>query len=638
MNSTAKDYFELGKKKYFRYDRKGAEESFREALSSEPNDPTALGWLAITLAHLKKYDDAIEVINQLDDRETAEVCIARGIISKHRDGDNQGAIDQYSKAIALDQNNELSFALRGLAYSDVKKETEAFSDIESASKVNPSAYVYIIWGQIKYEIGDKKGSISLAQKAAEIDPMNSRAWAWMALIKAKIENYEQALNDYNKAIELDPEFQWAWANRGSLHTDLGNYQDALNDYNRAIELDQSDVWAIYHRGLLKQTSLNDKQGALADYSKTIKLDASYKWALANRANVRIDLDDIKGALADFDKAIEIDPSYVFAINCRGNLKYRFLNDRQGALIDFNDAIELDPSYKWAWANRGSVKADLGDNQEALNDLNKALEIDKNYFWVLKLRAKVYESLGQYELCLADRSRYYEMEEIPKHKFKDPEKQDIFDSVYAHFHESIRPELLGNGEKFVEYWECFLYWGAEELQSLHRGRTKYTYTGNYGMGYLCLTDRFLRIVSIGSLSKKYGNKLGVGLGKKILAAFLNNFDFRSIEKEDRIWAIPFKDIQGIYQEDGAFQIVTPKEGWEVFPYWSENEYIHFALELARSGNLRKLINVDNLSITPMQSNADDKIFEKIERLASLREKGIITSEEFEQKKKELLARI
>ena len=73
-------------------------------------------------------------------------------------------------------------------------------------------------------------------------------------------------------------------------------------------------------------------------------------------------------------------------------------------------------------------------------------------------------------------------------------------------------------------------------------------------------------------------------------------------------------------------------------WTDDKYFNSALELARTGNLKKLIDVEKLRLKHKRSSSEDDIFEKIGRLASLREKGIITPEECEQKKKELLARI
>jgi tetratricopeptide (TPR) repeat protein len=604
MNSVATEYFELGKKKFFRFDREEAREDFRKALSIEPDNPKILGWLTISLVLLGEYDEAMKLLEKVKGSDTAEVYIARGTIYDSRDGNKKDAIDQYSKAIYIDQNNDFGFAMRGLTYSQIKKESEALSDMKNALRVNPSAYNYLILGHVKEEFEDFQGALSSFKKAAEIDPMNSRAWAYMASIKAKIENYDQALSDFNRAIELDP-----------------NY-----------------VWALNNRGNLKLDNLNDKQGALADFTKVIELDPEYKWAWVNRARGQESLGNFSDALADYNKAIELDPSYVWAIYKRGELKFIYLDDNQGALVDYSKAIEVDPDYKFAWANRGALKEEMGDIQGALDDINRAIAIDENYSWAVNRRSFLYKSLGNYELCLADRRKYYEVNGIPKFNFEDPEVQNVTDSVFTHLSEITLPQLKDGGECLIEYFECILYWGEERIQSLNQGKQTFTHTGKYGFGYIVLSDKYLRIISLGNLSKKYGKQLGHGLGKRLIFALLSNFDVRSVEKSDKLWTVPFKDINNVSKDDELINLVTTSETWQISSYFLDNEYMQAALELARMGNLRKLVDIEKLRIKNTHSSSDDEIFEKIERLASLREKGIITSEEFEKKKKELLARI
>jgi hypothetical protein len=120
--------------------------------------------------------------------------------------------------------------------------------------------------------------------------------------------------------------------------------------------------------------------------------------------------------------------------------------------------------------------------------------------------------------------------------------------------------------------------------------------------------------------------------------LNNYDVRSVEKSDKLWTIPFRDIRSVSKDNELFRVVAPSETWEIGSYFADEEYLHAALEFARTGHLRNVIDVGKLRVKPKRSGSEDEIFAKIERLASFLEKGIITQEEFDQKKKELLARL
>ena len=99
--------------------------------------------------------------------------------------------------------------------------------------------------------------------------------------------------------------------------------------------------------------------------------------------------------------------------------------------------------------------------------------------------------------------------------------------------------------------------------------------------------------------------------------------RRTEDEDRSWTIPFKDIQSVHREERSIVLSTHPESWGFLVLRGGIEYLVASLELARSGNLKKVINMGNIAGSPSAANSEDEIFEKIEKLGSLKEKGIIT---------------
>jgi len=47
--------------------------------------------------------------------------------------------------------------------------------------------------------------------------------------------YRDAIKDYNKAIELDPKYAEAYYNRGVVKAKLRDRWEAIQDYNKAID-------------------------------------------------------------------------------------------------------------------------------------------------------------------------------------------------------------------------------------------------------------------------------------------------------------------------------------------------------------------------------------------------------------------
>jgi tetratricopeptide (TPR) repeat protein len=187
MNSMAQKHFEIGKIKYFRFDREGAVVEFRESQKIEPNNPDVNGWLAITLAKLGEYDEATLILAEIEEG-TSEYHIAKGIIHRDRDKEVSIAIDDFSKAIELNSNNEYANILRALCYSNIDKKQEALNDIDEAKSINPNAFVFMISSTIKSKFGDRDGALFDLNKAIELDPNNHQCWFFRANERKKLES------------------------------------------------------------------------------------------------------------------------------------------------------------------------------------------------------------------------------------------------------------------------------------------------------------------------------------------------------------------------------------------------------------------------------------------------------------------
>jgi len=341
-----------------------------------------------------------------------------------------------------------------------------------------------------------------------------------------------------------------------------------------------------------------------------------------------------------NRALELNPNDKQSLFNRGLVRQK-LNNFRGALSDYNKAIEINPNNAVYWAQRSVVKELLEDDLGALEDLDKALDLSKNYVWALRRRANVLSRNGQHELSIIDRIRYYENELVPKVEDDDPEFKEIYSEIHDHFHRVIKRKIENSSEKLIEYWPCFMYWGLEIGSTVSQGRSGFVHRGKYGMGYLCLSTKTLRIISIGTLSRKYARGLGMGPVRRFLLVLTNNFDMSSVERNDVVWEVPFSSIQGIALHDETLSVNTSVENWRVSASLPEHDQAIFAfLNLARSGGLNNVIDPRRLRLSQQKGTAtsSDEIFKNIERLASLLNSGAITQEDFDQKKKELLARL
>jgi tetratricopeptide (TPR) repeat protein len=224
---------------------------------------------------------------------------------KFGQGDNKGAIEDYTKAIESDPKYAEAYCNRGAA---------------------------------KYKLGDYKGAVEDCNKAIEFNQKFAIAYYNRGSAEDGLGDYKGSIKDYNKAIELNPKYTEAYSNRGFAKLGSGDNAGAIEDYNKVLELDPKYEKAYYNRGIARIKS-GDYKGAIEDYNKAIELNPRYAEAYSNRGNARTKSGDYKGAIEDYNKALEINPKQANAYYNRGAVKY-FTGDKQGALDDLNNAGKL----------------------------------------------------------------------------------------------------------------------------------------------------------------------------------------------------------------------------------------------------------------------------------------------------------
>ena len=184
---------------------------------------------------------------------SAEDYVREGI-KKRKSGDFQEAIDDFNKALVIDQQNARAYFERGFT---------------------------------KRWMGDYKSAIDDYNNAIDIDPanevfFNNRGFAKQLLFSEKGADLylltQEAIADYTVAISLDPQFALAYTNRGMAKASLNDYQGAIVDFSKVVAINPRDPVAFSNRGLAKGRS-GDDEGACEDFMRAIDLGDTYALAL-----------------------------------------------------------------------------------------------------------------------------------------------------------------------------------------------------------------------------------------------------------------------------------------------------------------------------------------------------------------------
>lgn len=147
------------------------------------------------------------------------------------------AIDEYSKAIAVDSSLTFAFLNRGKLHSQVGSFDLAIKDLDEAVRLNPESALLLTARGTAYAVqGRFDQALADLNKALGFDPLHVDAYINRGTAYAVMGNYELALADLKEAIRLEPADAQTHAGRAVVHTALGDDEAAQQDFQQAVEL------------------------------------------------------------------------------------------------------------------------------------------------------------------------------------------------------------------------------------------------------------------------------------------------------------------------------------------------------------------------------------------------------------------
>ena len=145
--------------------------------------------------------------------QSAQVFANRGY-AKFQNGDYQGALADFNKAIEINPQDAFAYNNRGIAKKEAGDFQGAIADFNKALAINPQdAYIYFDnRAGAKIELGDYQGAISDTSKTIEIDPKYKNAYERRGIAKQSLGDDRGACADYKKAVSLGDQSTAQWLN------------------------------------------------------------------------------------------------------------------------------------------------------------------------------------------------------------------------------------------------------------------------------------------------------------------------------------------------------------------------------------------------------------------------------------------
>ena len=314
-------------------------------------------------------------INENPSTTSAGSYFERGFMN-YKEGNNEGAIRNYRKAVELKKEYSVAHFNLGLIHYAQKNYQEAIEEFTEAISQNSEwgtvniAEAYLQRGLAYYDSGIFDAAILNYTKSLQERPTSSLTYYERGLAHYNLQNYQAAVDDYTEAIEINGESYELddvkiYFQRGLAYYALDNKQASLEDWSKVITLKPNYSVAFYNIGLIYDYK-NQHQEALDNYTQAIKYDCDWgelkiSQAYYRRATDQYKLGRLEAAVDDYTKAIEIEPELADAYEGRGDA-YRGLSKRDAAIEDYQTSKML---YQGSFRNSECSRV-----QTKIRDLNQ----------------------------------------------------------------------------------------------------------------------------------------------------------------------------------------------------------------------------------------------------------------------------
>ena len=226
------------------------------------------------------------------------IHMMRGHLAEEED-DVARAIEEYTRAIELDAENDEAYGFRGQARYFAGRTEEALEDLERALAIDPGDQADLFNRALCHaELGNSAAAIADYTAVLDHDPENDHALYNRGLLRAGEGDHEGAVQDFSSSLELAPEDPQSLGQRAISLVALERWDEARPDLERVIALeDGASPYLRYHAYLLVRTGEYAESRRVWD--RVIAHEPDDGYARYHRAHLNYALGDTAASLDDF---------------------------------------------------------------------------------------------------------------------------------------------------------------------------------------------------------------------------------------------------------------------------------------------------------------------------------------------------
>ena len=191
-------------------------------------------------AHLKqkKYDEAIQDFNKALELIKVDCAVAynnRGKAYLEQEKYDE-AIQDFNDAISSNSRYAPAYYNLARAYDKLGEKRKALCDYIKARDLDPS-FKKKLSAEIleKIRLVEELDKLNRAIESKPFDVNTANVYNKRGVIRYKLEEYDEAIQDFDDAVDLKEDFGEAYYNRGLSYCALGNYPQAIQDFGKALQ-------------------------------------------------------------------------------------------------------------------------------------------------------------------------------------------------------------------------------------------------------------------------------------------------------------------------------------------------------------------------------------------------------------------
>jgi tetratricopeptide (TPR) repeat protein len=267
----------------------------------------------IPISRLQFTNNQVTAVNrQVSEPATADAFLIQSFnkfITPELDkieSEKREALVLVNKAIGKQPNYLYAYLLRGWIHTQLQDHKSAIQDFDRAIALDNKIYSsYLLRSSTRAVMNDPKGAASDLNRAITLKPDSTIALENRGSLRLSNGDLRGALEDFNRVLSINSYSTIALVGRCSANAGLGNNQSALQDCETAITQTGNKNPAAFSGRAVAKFRSGDKKGAIADMDTAIQLDNKDPNLYINRGSFRYSNGDKQEALSDFKTALNL---------------------------------------------------------------------------------------------------------------------------------------------------------------------------------------------------------------------------------------------------------------------------------------------------------------------------------------------